>query len=469
MIIKKTNMKSSLTGATVKIENPRNVYSLYTNEFSGLSPAHLKKYFEAKRKGMNAFAGLLFDEITRRDLRIGSVLQTRKLAMANKEWLLTFDDDSKLPDSQKSEIIKFLKAQYEQIEIESFISQTNNAGIRGVQIFETVFMPNAGDVWLKEVAALPSHLYLYNDQTNEYKFVDHTKFDILQLSNESATASTLDRIDVDKYAIQNIEPFKFLEVHSLDGDAMNGFLNGCAESLTYAFMFKNYGLKDWAIYIERFAVPAVIGKYPPLMNDTDKAVLVKAVNNFGHLFNAIIPKDAEMNFSGDANKSGSTDMLKNYQMFWNDEISNRAIGQSGSTNNLKGGSYAAIMGLENVRLDITLGDLLTAARAVNKLNKKLQALNPVLLAELPAFNFKKLIDMEALLKQSQMLVNIFNAGYEADGDDIYREFGFKVTKKPEPTAPGSAIGFTGAKKFTDIYTGDTWLENWLKQNEINLI
>lgn len=459
MIIKKQNIKKGLTGASVRVQNPRNIYDLYTNEFSSLTPDNIKEYAEAKRKGCNFYNGLLFDEAVSRDLRLGSLLQTRKLSIASKEWLLEFSEDSSLSEPEQKDIIKFLKEVYENIEIESFIAQTNNAQVKGVQLWEMLFATDGSYLIPERIDAIPQYLYLYDDTIDDYKFLDYTKADALDIRTRGNVANSEDRINIEELAVQNVEPLKILDVHSLDGDSLNGFLNGSVNALLWAYLFKNFGLKDWAIYIERFAVPAVIGKYPALMDDDSKSVLENAVRNFGHLFNALIPKDADMIFSGDGNKTGSTDMLKNYQEFWNTEMSLRILGQTGTTNNLKGGSFAAVEALEGVRYDIILGDLLIAARAVNKMNKRLMKLNPDKIKELPIFKFKALIDAEAQLKRSQQFVNLFNAGFELEPEDVKREFNLNAKLKPAPTAPGSAVGFTA--KFIQ----DAWLAKWLRENQ----
>lgn len=462
MIIRKQNNNKPLTGVSIKVENPRNVYDLYTRELAGLSPDAVKEYLEYKFKGSNFFCATAYDYAARVDLRLGSLIQTRKLALASKEWLLEYPDDSTLSESEQKETIRFLKEVYEQIEIESYICQSNNAQVRGVQNYEVIYATDGAYLFPERIDAIPAYLYMYDDRVNEYRYLDYEKADTLALRTAGNISYSQDRFNVNDFALPDINPLKIIEVHSLDGDAMNGFMNGCVDSLLFAFLFKNYGLKDWAIYIERFAVPAVIAKYPALMNDQDRAVLENAVRNFGHLFNALIPKESEMNFSGDGNKSGSTDMLKNYQDFWNTEMSLRLLGQTGTTSKLDGGSYAAINALEGVRHDIILGDLIVSARAVNNLNRLLKAVNPDKIKELPMFKFKQLKDMEAMLKHSQMLVNLYNAGYEVDENDVLNlkdAFNFMFTKKPLSTAPGSSVGFSG--KFIQ----DAWLTKWLKENQ----
>lgn len=460
MIIKKQNTNKRLTGASVKVQNPRDVYDFYTEDLSSLTPDKIKFFAETKRKGCNFFDGLLFDEAVQRDLRLGSLLQTRKLSIASKEWVLEFPEDSTLSEPEQKDIIKFLKDVYEQIELESYIAQSNNAQVQGVHIWEIIFATDGSYLFPERIDSIPHYLYLYDDTIDDYKFMDNEKASILQMKTVANVANSEDRINVNDLAVPNVAPEKIIDLHSLDGDAMNGFLNGSVSSLLWAYLFKNFGLKDWAIYIERFAVPAVIGKYPSLMNDEDRAVLETAVRNFGHLFNAMIPKEADMVFSGDGNKSGSTDMLKNYQEFWNTEMSIRVLGQTGTTNDLKGGSYAAVDALEAVRYDIVLGDLIIASRAVNRLNRRLKELNGDKIKELPVFKFKALIDAEAQLKRSQQFVNLFNAGFELTPDDVKREFNLTAKLKPAPTAPGSATGFTGR------FIQDAFLMKWLRENNL---
>jgi phage gp29-like protein len=184
-----------------------------------------------------------------------------------------------------------------------------------------------------------------------------------------------DRIDISEISLEDIDPVKILEVHSLDGNAQNGFLNGCIDSLIWAFLFKNYGLKDWSIYIERFATPSVIAKYPPLMSKADKDMLMNAVRNFGHLFKAVIPDNAVIEFGSDQTKSQTSDVFERYIDYWNTELSIRVLGQTGTTNKLDKGSYGAIEALEAVRNDVVRADLIMVEAAMNEIISRLCALN----------------------------------------------------------------------------------------------
>ena len=369
--------KKDYSTTNIKVQNPRNLNSLYTEEFSGLAPGNLKYYMECSRKGINFWKSLLFEEIRRRDLRIGGVCQTRKLAVANKRW--------QIQGSTNENAVGLVTRNFSNLNLTNLFTDIVESAIQGVSTFEIIYdISRAEEVYIHDILYVPNHLLLFDDINNQYRYLDINKADAMKLRNLGWNTLE-DRINISEISLENIEALKILEVHSLDGNAQNGFLNGCIDSLIWAFLFKNYGLKDWSVYIERFATPSVIAKYPPLMSKTDKEMLMNAVRNFGHLFKAVIPDTAVIEFGSDQTKSQTSDTFERYIDFWNTEISIRVLGQTGTTNKLDKGSYGAIEALEAVRNDIMRADMMIVEGAMNELIKRLCTLNG--LDESPKFKF----------------------------------------------------------------------------------
>lgn len=93
-------------------------------------------------------------------------------------------------------------------------------------------------------------------------------------------------------------------------------MNGCIDSIIWSYLFKSYGVKDWAIFLEKFATPSVIGKFDPLMNSEDRNTLYNAVKNYGNLFKAIIPNSADIQIQSDSGKQSSSDIYLSYVEWW---------------------------------------------------------------------------------------------------------------------------------------------------------
>lgn len=411
----------------VKVQNPRNIYNIYSSEFSGLKPEMIHVYFDLSRKGLNFFKSLLFEEIRRRDLRIGGICQTRKLAVVNKEYEVTYAAESPVGQALREDILSFIKESFEEIKLINFISDCTEAQLQGVSTFEVNYAVDGKRYIADKIKYLPNHLLLYDDILDEYKYLDHTKCDARALRSLSYSALQ-DRIDLTGLTVGDIHPYKIIEVHSLDGNAQNGFLNGCIDSLIWAFLFKNYGLKDWSIYVERFASPMLVAKYPQFMGQTDKATLQRAVENYGNLFKLMIPKDAEFATLDTGKKSETKGLFSGYVNFWNTEISIRVLGQSLSTSTDGKGSYALGKVHNAVREDLVIADMLVAKDAVNTLIKRLVRLN-FGDVEAPKFSFLQEKDIEFKKQRSEIFRNLHETGWRVKKENVEGEFGVEVDER----------------------------------------
>lgn len=416
----------------LKKENVKNAYNLYTSEFSALTPDNIKYYLENARKGVNFWKSLLFEEIRRRDLRVGAVCQTRKLGVANKEWEVEYPEASKLGQTDQETNIAFVKKNFEQIDFTNLITDIVEAQIQGVSTFEILYKVYGSMVCLKEVCYIPNHLLLYDDLSDMYAFLDYQDADVSKLRTMGVTSS--DRIDLSRLKKLELDDSKRIEVHSFDGNAQNGFMNGCIDSLIWAYLFKNYGLKDWAIYIERFATPAVIGKYPPLMNKVDRANFFEAVRNFGNNYSATIPDSAAIELLKDLGQASSANLFERYVNYWDKNISIRVLGQSLTTDIGNVGSKAASQTHDQVRHDIIVADMLLVKKTINNIIRKIFDLNFESVREYPVFKFKEEKNVEYKLKQSRVIQNLNSAGWRVTKDEIENEFGFEV----EASASGNA-------------------------------
>ena len=422
---------SDLSKYYIEVENPKNLNRIYISEFSGLNPTNLHYYLDAARKGLNFWKSLLFEEIRRRDLRIGSVCQTRKLAVAKKKWKIDFKSDSSVPENMQKEQKDYVYNNFDNINFVQFITDIVEAQIQGVSTFEITYREEQGKYYLGDVCYNPNYLLLFNDLTNEYRYLDNEKADAMALRSLGWN-TTQDRIDVTKLQIDDLNPLKILEVESLDGNAQNGLLNGCIDSLIWAFLFKNYGLKDWSIYIERFASPGVVGKYPSLMNKSDKAKLNEAVRNWGNLFKATIPSECTLELLTDDSKSSTAGLFNEYVAYWDKNISIRVLGQSLTTDIGSVGSQAAAQTHDEVREDLIIADMVLVSYSINKLIKTLVNLNYPNVKEYPKFEFEEEVSIEYKLKRSEIIKNLKDSGWRVSQEDIQEEFDLEVEPDTEP-------------------------------------
>lgn len=426
----------------IPIQNPRQIYNLYTNEFSQVTSDNVKYYLEAARLGLNFWKSLLFEEIRRKDLHIGGVCQTRKLAIASKSWSIECDEDE--------ELAGWVCKNFENINVVNLITDIVEAQIQGVSTFEVNYKYGAGGRYeLDGVRYIPNHLLLYDDIQDEYKFMDAARADGNVLKAMSI-GSFLDRVDLSRIPQVDVIQSKILEVHSFDGNAQNGFQNGCIDSLIWAYFFKSYSIKDWATFLEKFATPSVIGTYDPFsIDERTRAQLNTLVKNFGHMFWAVIPNTTDIKVGSEKQSANSmsNEIYKTFTDYWNEQVSIRVIGQT-LTTDIKGkGSFAAAKVHDTVRKDILGADMLLVTDAMNRLIRKIIDINFGSVKHYAKFKFNEDQDIDYLKTASEVYRTLDSMGYRITGDEVKKIFGVDFEVKSEiETEPEEPTGAEGKLK-----------------------
>jgi phage gp29-like protein len=161
-------------------------------------------------------------------------------------------------------------------------------------------------------------------------------------------------------------PYKFI-VHVAGAKTGLPIRGGLARAAGWAYLFKNYVLKDWVTYTEIFAQPLRIGKYGPGATENDKQVLLSAVANLGTDAGAIIPDSMMIEFT-EAHQTGSADLYERFCEYLDRQVSKAVLGQTLTTEMPRdgGGSRAAAQVHDAVRRDILESDARRLAATLNR-------------------------------------------------------------------------------------------------------
>jgi len=150
-------------------------------------------------------------------------------------------------------------------------------------------------------------------------------------------------------------PFKFIThyARAKSGLAIRG---GLARAAGWAYLFKNYVLKDWVTFAEVFGQPLRVGKYHQGATENERETLLRAVANIGTDAAAIIPESMIIEFT-QARTSASTDLYERFCQYIDNQVSKAVLGQTLTTELPRGsGSRAAAQVHEAVRRDILSAD-----------------------------------------------------------------------------------------------------------------
>ncbi|MGD9642786.1 MAG: DUF935 domain-containing protein [Elusimicrobiales bacterium] len=131
--------------------------------------------------------------------------------------------------------------------------------------------------------------------------------------------------------------------------------------------FKKGGLKFWAMFIEKYGMPHVIGKTPRGTGDTEVRDLLYKLENMVQDAIAVIPDDASVEIKDYAASGGTVDAYERFLGYCEKSISKAILGQTLTTDVGDKGSYAAAKTHMEVRGDIVEGDKKIVERTIQQL------------------------------------------------------------------------------------------------------
>ena len=152
-----------------------------------------------------------------------------------------------------------------------------------------------------------------------------------------------------------LAPYKFV-THFAKAKAGLPIRGGLARAAGWAYLFKNYVLKDWVTFTEVFGQPLRVGKYHPGASEQDKQALLSAVSRIGTDAAAIMPESMVIEFT-EAHQNGSSELYQTFCQYLDAQVSKAVLGQTLTTEMPRsGGSRAAAQVHEGVRRDIMNAD-----------------------------------------------------------------------------------------------------------------
>lgn len=215
---------------------------------------------------------------------------------------------------------------------------------------------------------------------------------------------------------------------------------GLAKPVAWAWMIKNYAVKDWAAFAEVYGLPMRVGKYGPGATPAEIATLMSAVADMGGDAAAVIPQSMLIEFEG-AQGASSPDMFEKLHDKMDQQVSKAVLGQTATTDAIAGG-HAVGREHNDVRGDIERSDAKLLAATLNiQLVRAMVDLNYG-----PQKRYPKLVigqeeaeDLTALVKA---VVDLVPLGLRVEASVMADKFGL-----PEPgpdaillTAPKPAQG-----------------------------
>lgn len=262
-----------------------------------------------------------------------------------------------------------------------------------------------------------------------------------------------------------LPPYKFIYA-TMKAKSGLPLRSGLARAAMWAYLFKKYTERDWAIFTQTYGQPIRIGKYGPGTSEEERDKLFRAVAGIAGDCAAIIPESMMIEFV-QAQNIGSSVKLYEERADWLDrQVSKLVLGQTATTDAVTGGLGSGKEHRE-VQEDIETSD---AGKLAAILNRDL--IRPWVDMEWgpqPAYPRLKISRPEAedLHAFSEALTPLLGAGLQVKAEEVREKFslskpegndeilgGTPKNSPPPPNSPGERGAKGPAGRFEYRFNGE---------------
>lgn len=305
---------------------------------AGLTPFKLASLLQGAASGDANDYLTLAEEMEERDLHYRCELSKRKLAVAS----LPVTVESASDDAGDKKLAEEVRALTKRPGFRGLLKDLLDGIGKGYSVCEIIWEP--GKKWLP----------------TRYEWRDPRFFTFDRVSRRQVRL--LDEADM----MEGIElaPFKFLchVPHLKTGIPIRG---GIARVAAWAYLFKNYTVKDWLAFAEVFGMPLRVGKYQPGADKDDIAILKSAVANLGSDAAAVIPESMLIEFVESAKSTGGHELYNKLADWLDAQVSRGILGQTATTTGTPG-KLGGDEAQSEVREDIRDDDAVQLAETINR-------------------------------------------------------------------------------------------------------
>jgi phage gp29-like protein len=341
----------------------RNIYSVMHPSI-GLTPERLAGILQQAEFGDPFLYLELAEEMEEKDLHYLAVLGTRKNAVAQLD-LVVRAASSGSEDQRAAAMVREMIADGP-LQLDSVLFDVLDALGKGFSATEIIW-DTSGREWF------PAQLKWRDPRWFAFDWVSGQEILVRTLNGQAipAESETQTRLPTHFggdgiYASMGrgigiqpmtapLAPYKFV-THFAKAKAGLPIRGGLARAAGWAYLFKNYVLKDWVTFTEVFGQPLRVGKYHPGASEQDKQALLQAVSKIGTDAAAIMPESMVIEFT-EAHQNGSAELYQRFCEYLDAQVSKAVLGQTLTTEMpASGGSRAAAEVHEGVRRDILSAD-----------------------------------------------------------------------------------------------------------------
>lgn len=402
----KTTASVKPPGRSLSTVQVRDKWGLYPA--NGLTPQRLAMILRAADEGDMLQQAELFSTMEERDGHLGSIFQTRKLAISGLEWeFAPFSEDA-----QDKKIAEEFKKVWEELDTDELLLDMMDAVSKGVSFTALNWSASEGGFGVSGSEWIDQKHWRYD--------LDDKRFFLMTDEQPLGLLPTFGQVIEHRYKARSGSPTRA----------------GVMRTCVWMYLFKNYAVKDWVAFSEVYGQPVRIGKYDPSTSKEEREALELAVAMIGSDAAGVISRDTEIELL-EAAKSSSVEVYKMLIDLCEATQSKAVLGQTLTSSEGQNGTQALGNVHENVRQDLVKAD----ARAVAK-SLRMQLIRPW-----TVFNYgaeyadrapkpvPQISDPEDLDKTSSVVTKLSGGGLRIGTAWVYKKFGI-----PEPKADEEILG-----------------------------
>ncbi len=405
------------------ITGVRSPYSGYPAD--GLTPVRLADILREADQGEPMRYFELAETIEERDLHYAGVMATRKRSVAQIDITVEAASD----DAADVAIADMVRDWLKRDELADEVFDILDAIGKGVSFTEIIWDSSEGQ-WL------PQRL----------EWRDPRWF----LWDRHTMRTPLLRGGIDGNEVSSPLPgFKFIQAQV---KAKSGLpvRSGIARLASWAWMFKAFTQRDWAIFTQTYGQPVRIGKFESGATKEDKATLFRAVANIAGDCAAIIPASMAIEFVEAKNVTAGSELYEKRADWLDRQVSKAVLGQTTTTDAVSGG-HAVSQEHRQVQEDIERADCKSLSAVLNR-----DLIRPWVDLEYgPQKRYPRLIiarpDKEDLKQLSDSLAQLVPLGLKVSQSEVRDKFGLGDPASSDDllTAPAKAVPSAGTAPVQD--------------------
>ena len=355
--------------------------------------------------------------------QVTTCIGSRKSGITSLNWELSTADYT-------GKNIDIYEKMFKKLDIHSLIESILDAPLFGFVPFEIIWEKEENFIIPKKIEAKPQEWFYFDTDNNFYfRHKDYKNGMPIELNNSS------------KFLVARNKP-TYLNPY---GEAL---LSRCFWNVA----FINGGMEFWIRFVEKYAMPYLIGKYDRSMNKEEKQSLLKALSNMIQDAIAVIPNDGSVDIIEPGGKGASADIFDNVIKRCENNISKVLLGQTLTTDVGDKGSYAASNTHAQIRQDIVTSDKKLCETVINRLITLINEINFNEETQ-PEFILYEEKDVDQNLAQRDNI--LFNMNVRFSKDYYKKTYGFEdedfELREPEWSFGGRGVH---PSEKTELNNGD---------------